>query len=181
MACLTMAMEDTPYQDLLGNIHMDLLGEKGKQHNGEFHTPPSICTFMAQLTMAQHQWPEHGEMTVCEPACGAGAQILALAEVVGKERLHRLRVQAIDISSLACDMCFINTTLWGIPTVVIHGNSLSCESWNAWPNFHMLMNAPFSYRRWMSIRATNPEPPQPQAAIHPSPPVAIPILQLELF
>ena len=49
---------------------------------------------------------------------------------------NSLRVTAIDINRTACDMAFINTTLWGIPTRVIHGNSLSLECWAAWSNIH---------------------------------------------
>jgi len=77
-----------------------------------------------------------GPITVCEPACGAGAMILSLAQACPPEVRHRLRVTAIDISRTACDMTFVNTTLWGIPTRVIHGNSLSQEYWAAWSNIH---------------------------------------------
>jgi hypothetical protein len=45
----------------------------------------------------------------------------------------------MDINRTACDMAFINTTLWGIPTRVIHCNTLSMECWAAWSNIHYLM------------------------------------------
>jgi methylase of polypeptide subunit release factors len=41
--------------------------------------------------------------------------ILAYAKALLPENRCRLRVTAIDISKTACDMCFINTILWGIP------------------------------------------------------------------
>jgi len=67
------------------------------------------------------------------------------------DRKSILRVQAIDISAVACDLCFINTTLWGIPTVVIHGNALSCETWSAWANFPMIQVAPITSKRMMTM------------------------------
>jgi hypothetical protein len=59
-------------------------------------------------------------------------------------------------------MAFINTTLWGIPTRVIHGNSLSLECWAAWSNIHYICP-------WLplALRSQSPEakeqgaPPKP--------------------
>jgi hypothetical protein len=42
----------------------------------------------------------------------------------------------MDINPVACDMTFINTTLWGIPCTVIHGNTLSLQTWAQWVNIH---------------------------------------------
>ena len=63
-------------------------------------------------------------------------------------------------------MAFINTTLWGIPTRVIHGNTLSMEWWAAWSNIHYI--AP-----WLplALRIQTPEakeqgkPPQPAEVV----------------
>lgn len=41
-----------------------------------------------------------------------------------------------DISPIAVDMSYINTTAWGIPAHLIHGNTLSMEVWNQWSNPH---------------------------------------------
>jgi hypothetical protein len=60
--------------------------------------------------------------------------ILSLGQVLSADIRRRLRVTAIDINRTACDMAFINTTLWSIPTRVIHGNTLSVEYWAAWSN-----------------------------------------------
>jgi hypothetical protein len=95
---------------------------------------------MARMTLGDMaSLPTEGNITICEPACGSGAMILSLGEVCSPEVRRRLRVTAIDINRTACDMAFINTTLWGIPTKIIHGNSLSHEYWAAWSNIHHLM------------------------------------------
>lgn len=102
-------------------------------------TPKPICTLMARMILGDlESLPADGPITVCEPACGAGAMILSVGEVCSPEVRRRLRVTAIDINRTACDMTFINTTLWGIPTRVIHGNALSQEYWAAWSNIHYI-------------------------------------------
>ncbi len=78
--------------------------------------------------------------------------MLSFAEACPPEVRRRLRVTAIDISRTACDMAFINTTLWGIPTRIIHGNTLSMECWAAWSNIHHICP-------WLplSLRVQTPE------------------------
>src|ERR1700689_5266140 len=77
---------------------------------------------------------------------------LSVGEASSAQVRRRLRVTAIDINRTACDMAFINTSLWGIPTRVIHGNSLSNEYWAAWSNIHYI--AP-----WLpyAVRSQTPE------------------------
>jgi hypothetical protein len=65
--------------------------------------------------------------------------ILSLAQVCPPDVRRRLRVTAIDINRTACDMCFINTTLWAIPTRVIHGDTIAAKWWSAWSNIHFIM------------------------------------------
>ncbi len=141
LGALILEMESRPFEDLIGGYYMEFaLSQKGKRWNGEFHTPKHICDLMAQITLGDMEsLPDDEPITLCEPACGAGAMILSLAQACSPEVRRRLRVTAIDISRTACDMAFINTTLWGIPTRVIHGNSLSMECWAAWSNIHYIM------------------------------------------
>jgi type I restriction-modification system DNA methylase subunit len=140
-AALVGEMESRPFEDIIGGYYMEFaVSHKGQQWNGEFHTPKPICDLMARMTLGDMEsLPNEGPITVCEPACGAGAMILSLAEACSPEIRRRLRVTAIDVSRTACDMTFINTTLWGIPTRVIHGNTLSMECWAAWSNIHYIV------------------------------------------
>lgn len=134
-----MEMEARPFTDLLGGHYMDLaLSHKGQQWNGEFHTPQPICELMARVIAGDAPPPDEGPITLCEPACGAGAMILAYAHALPADARRRLRVTAIDISKVACDMCFINTTLWGIPAEVIHGDTLRMEFRASWRNIHWI-------------------------------------------
>ena len=140
LGALVLEMESKPFEDVLGGYYMEFaLSTKGQQWNGEFHTPKSITDLMARITLGDMEsLPTEGPITICEPACGAGAMILSVGEACSPEVRRRLRVTAIDINRTACDMAFINTTLWGIATRVIHGNSLSNEYWAAWSNIHYI-------------------------------------------
>ncbi len=131
-------MEAKPFTDVLGTHYMEFaLTTKGQQSNGEFHTPQSLCDLMAQIQL--QDLPAEGPIRIAEPACGAGAMILAAGKAVSPEVRRRMRFTAVDVSRTACDMCFINTTLWGIPTRVVHGNTLSLETWGQWDNIHFIM------------------------------------------
>jgi type I restriction-modification system DNA methylase subunit len=163
-AALVIEMENHPFEDLIGGCYMDFaLSSKGQQWNGEFHTPKAVCDLMAQMTLsALESLPAEGPITVCEPACGAGAMILSLAGACPPEVRRRLRVTAIDINRTACDMAFINTTLWGVPTRIIHGNALSMECWAAWSNIHHIMPwLPLALRVQTPEALEQGQPPKP--------------------
>ena len=164
LGALVSEMETRPFEDILGGYYLDFaLSSKGQQWNGEFHTPKHVCDLMAMMTFGDMEsLPAEGPITVCEPACGAGAMILSLAQVCSPEVRRRLRVTAIDINRTACDMAFINTTLWGVPTRIIHGNSLSLEYWAAWSNIHYIAPwLPLALRPQAPEAAEQGQPPKP--------------------
>jgi type I restriction-modification system DNA methylase subunit len=74
---------ENPFEDILGGYYMECaLSHKGQKWNGEFHTPKAICDLMAQMTLGDLSGlPADGPITVLEPACGAGAMILATAQI----------------------------------------------------------------------------------------------------
>ena len=164
LAALIIEMEASPFEDILGGYYIEFaLSSKGQQWNGEFHTPKTICDMIARIVVGDmSSLPADGPITLCEPACGAGAMILSFAEACSPEVRRRLRVTAIDINRTACDMTFINTTLWGIPTRVIHGNTLSNEYWSAWSNLHYIAPwLPFAMRKQTSEAMAQGQPPSP--------------------
>jgi type I restriction-modification system DNA methylase subunit len=166
---LVAEMETRPFEDLIGGYYLEfVLSQKGQQWNGEFHTPKPICDLMARMMIGDvATLPAEGPIIVCEPACGSGAMILSFAEVCPPDVRRRLRVTAIDISRTACDMAFINTTLWGVPTRIIHGNSLSLECWAAWSNIHYIMPwLPLSLRIQTDEAKEQGQPPKAAEVEH---------------
>ncbi len=170
---LVAEMESRPFEDLLGTYYLDCaVSHKGQRWNGEFHTPKCITDLMARMLVTPVDLPAEGPITVCEPACGAGAMILSFAQACPPEVRRRLRVTAIDVSRTACHMAFVNTTLWGIQTRVIHGNALSMECWAAWSNLHYI--AP-----WLPL-ALRIETPEAKAQGEPPSPVEMERLKTAL-
>lgn len=164
LGALVLEMEERPFEDVLGGYYMEFaLSHKGQQWNGEFHTPKPVCDLMARITLGDVDFlPKDRPISVCEPACGAGAMILSLAQACPPKVRRRLRVTALDISRTACDVAFVNTTLWGIPTRVIHGNSLSLECWAAWSNIHYLAPwLPLALRPQTDEAVAQGQPPKP--------------------
>lgn len=173
LGALTLEMESKPFEDVIGGYYMEFaVSQKGQQWRGEFHTPKNICDMMAQIVLGDvDSLPAEGPITLCEPACGAGAMILSFAQACPPDIRRRLRVTAIDINRIACDMTFINTTLWGIPTRVIHGNTLSMELWAAWSNLHLMMPwLPLALRKSEVVEQGQPPKPaeveQIKASLH---------------
>ena len=164
LGTLVREMESQPFTDLIGGYYMEFaLSSKGQQWNGEYHTPKPICDMMARMMLGDMAgMPAEGPIKVCEPACGAGAMILSVGEVCSPQVRRRLRVTAIDINRTACDMAFINTTLWGIPTRVIHGNTISSEYWAAWSNIHYIAPwLPYVLRPQTTEAKEQGQPPKP--------------------
>lgn len=135
-AVLIQEMDSKWFTDLLGPIHMEWGSKAGHQRGGEFYTPQSLSKCLAQMSFSVDSMPKDRPLSLMEPCCGSGGMVLSLAEVLADNGIsvQRMKATCIDVSRLACDMCYINTTLWGIPAVVIHGNALSMETWATWTN-----------------------------------------------
>ena len=135
LGLLVLEMEERPFCDLLGPEYMELQSGKSAQFRGEFYTPPEISKLMAMMTGIP-EIPLHRPIMIGEPACGSGGMILAFAEQMVAAGYSPLNMRAVctDVATVACDMCFINLTLWGIPALVQHGNTLSGEVWNSYYN-----------------------------------------------
>ncbi|TCQ74747.1 N-6 DNA methylase [Ochrobactrum sp. BH3] len=137
MGEVTLAMEEKP-QDVLGTVFHAL--ELHNTARGQFFTPYSICSMMARMTMGtrdelQQKLHERGFICAQEPAVGAGAMVIALAEAIRDMEINYqqcLHVTAIDIDPRAVHMSYIQFTLMHIPAVVLQGNSLSMVFQEQW-------------------------------------------------
>lgn len=129
--------------DVLGVIFHDL--ELHNKHKGQFFTPQNICDMMGKMSIskADKAIAERGYLTVCEPCCGSGAMILGFAKAMQECELDYQRqmvVTATDVDLKCVYMTYLQLSLYGIPAVVIHGNSLSMEEWSRWYTPVYLLN-----------------------------------------
>lgn len=123
------------FHDALGEIFMAL--DLGSHWHGQYFTPYSVASLMARMTMhdAGGRIERDGFITLCEPAAGAGAMVIAAAEAVtagGHNHQRHMHVTAVDVDPTAAHMAYIQFSLLHIPAIVVHGNSLTLEQWGYW-------------------------------------------------
>jgi len=137
LAEVAMALEDEPC-DALGRIFTEL--EVHNSQRGQFFTPYPVCEAMARMALgdpeaARMLIAERGFITVLEPACGAGAMVIALAQALhaaGINYQRSLHVTAIDIDPRAVHMAYVQFALLHIPAELRIGNALSHEVSECW-------------------------------------------------
>lgn len=134
-ALLVMEMEARPYQDLLGPVWMELNGGgMNAQWNGEFYTPQDLSRAIARMMLGE-DLPEHRPITIAEPSCGSGNMVLAVVEELFNRKIpaNHVWVEARDISKTACDVAYVNLSLYGVPGEVVHGDTLRMTEISRWP------------------------------------------------
>ena len=126
------AQAGTP-SDILGLLFMNMgLGDKG-----QFFTPQHVCNMMGKMSLSEHDKTiaEKGRISILEPCCGAGAMVLGFAQAMkdsGYDYTQQMTAVAVDTDIRCVHMCYIQLALYGIPAVVIHGDSLSLKEWSHW-------------------------------------------------
>ena len=135
---LVEEMEAKPFTDILGPYYIEIGSKFSRDLRGEFYTPRPVAEAIAGMLVDVPAILEAGKpVTVCDPASGSGGLILSLAEKFAPDRaVDLLRVTCMDISRIACDMAYINTTLWGIPAKVVLGDTLRGTVEYEWRNIH---------------------------------------------
>jgi len=180
-ALLIQEAENTSFTDILGEYYLEIAAHSSKQARGEFYTPPPVCEMMVKMAVNADEVIAAGKpITVNEPACGSGNMVLALAKqfsplVQNGEKSHvdLLRVTCQDINPVGIDMCFINTSIWGIPAHMICGDTLRMNVNNSWKNIHWHRVGEDERQQFLQVMdllkaPANPEQVARPANTHPS-------------
>ena len=126
LSTVVLALEDDPRQDFLGEVFQGL--GLNSHWKGQFFTPYSICEFMAEVNLegAEEVIERKGWIGVNDPACGAGALLIAARNEMVKRGIPRTGAlfAAQDIDRTAALMCYIQLALLGCAGYVIIGDSL---------------------------------------------------------
>jgi hypothetical protein len=147
---LVRALEEG-MSDVLGQVFMAL--ELGDHWKGQFFTPYHVAMLMASvsLTDAKAIVEREGFITLSEPACGAGAMVIASAQALHEQGINyqqRLHVFARDLDRTAAHMAYVQLALLHIPAIVVQGNSLSGTCIDYWVTpAHVLGMWDFRLRR----------------------------------
>ena len=122
------ALEVCPQQDFLGEVYHTLNLQQNQK--GQFFTPYHICEFMSEIQFGNSEkLLEYKDyIAVSDPACGAGAMLIAFANTALKHNVNyqqKVLFVAQDIDLTATLMCYIQLSLLGCNAVVIRGDSLA--------------------------------------------------------
>lgn len=138
---LSIAMDDTTVPgtsypaELLGGLYEHYRATN--EHFGQHFTPQSVAVAKAQMLFPSAEDVRDATpadpLTIGDPACGSGR--------LPFHALHRLRqispdtpavIVARDIDIDCAYMSVINFALCSMPAYVVHGNSLTYETWHVW-------------------------------------------------
>lgn len=122
-------------RDVLGEVYMQL--EIASRDRGQFFTPYSVAQLMAGmlLTSLVTRLESRPFVTVSEPACGAGALVIATTQALtqhGFDYRARLHVTADDLSLAAVHMCYVQLSLLDVLALVNRRNTLTMELFDTW-------------------------------------------------
>ena len=132
LAEVVAGMERNQNQDFLGELFMAL--DLGNEWKGQFFTPYDVCRAMAAITYGEDlpaKIERDGWISVSDPACGAGALLIAFANECKEHDLNyqtSVLFVAQDIDFLAGCMCYIQLSLLGCAGYVVIDDSLAKPS-----------------------------------------------------
>lgn len=123
---------ENPYQDALGDMFMRI--GIGNESGGQFFTPYHLARLMALGSLDEGRVRaaigEKGYVTVGEPACGAGVNVIAACDVLhgyGVDWQRRAVFTCQDVSEMTALMCYVQLSLIGAAAVVTVGDTLRGE------------------------------------------------------
>lgn len=128
---IVMGMERSQNHDFLGELYMML--NLGNSQAGQFFTPYDVCAAMARICTddLKKQIEEKHWIAVSDPACGAGATLLAFADecmIQGVNYQTSVLFVAQDVDYIVGLMCYIQLSLRGCPGYVVIGDTLTNPS-----------------------------------------------------
>lgn len=147
MALLYLAVRenmDAPC-DILGAIYHEL--NLNNEWNGQFFTPDDVCRMIGSIInpVDEDVAEKEGFVSINEPACGSGAMIIGAIWAMKQSNFDyksKSLFVAQDVDIRCVWMTYIQSFLYCIPAVVIHGNTLTTEEWSRWTTPYVSL--PFS-------------------------------------
>lgn len=115
--------------DYLGGLYMEL--GLGNDAGGQFFTPYDVCRMMARISLehAGEMILREGWISVNDPACGAGATMIAAADELQNDLGINYQEDVLfagqDIDCTTGLMCYIQMSLYGMAGYVHIGNTLT--------------------------------------------------------
>ena len=143
------------FNDVLGSLFMEL--GLGSKTTGQFFTPYHIAQATAGALFDKEQIDkqikEKGYISLLELSCGGGAMVIALAEEMHKRGYNpqkQLVVECNDLDVKGVYMTYVQLSLYGIPAVVNHADSLTLSKYDTFKTPAYILDG-WEFRRRQNI------------------------------
>lgn len=121
-------------KDILGYIYTSR--QYYKKAMGQYFTPDNIAIFMTEIINGDFKQLEKEDfISVSEPTCGSGVMILAFAQNMLKKEINyqnSMFADAWDLDQTCALMAYVQFSIYNIPAIVTHGDSLSLKAYSKW-------------------------------------------------
>lgn len=125
LACLLEYMAATN-EEVLGPLYEEYAAN---HYTGQYFTPLNVARLMAGICQTP---PSEGTFTVLDPACGAGACLIAAAKEQTFEQNNRAFFTGHDIDLNCARMTALNLMFFNLDGLILWGNHLALEVRGAW-------------------------------------------------
>lgn len=122
------------FTDVLGELFHDM--ELHNKWRGQFFTPQSVCDMMGAVTMDKETMRRtvetFGYVSVNEPSCGSGATLMGFLNAFRGEGFNYSKEALVvgqDVDERCVHMAYIQFSLYGVPAILSHMNTLSLETY----------------------------------------------------
>ena len=127
LGALMMHMRETNHE-LLGQLFEEYASS---HYKGQFFTPHHLCEAMAQM-IYEPPAPEKNSIRIFDPACGAGAMLLAVSKIQTMADQNKSLFIAQDVDLNCARMCALNLMFFNLEGLIVWGNTLAVEAREAW-------------------------------------------------
>lgn len=122
------------YEDLFAVTYTQI-GAASRAFQQDF-TPVDIGRLIGAISLpTELSLPEEGFFTIGDQACGSGTLLLEGAQRIancGFNPTAHLAIQAADLDARCVHMAYLNLSLYGIPAVIVHGNTITLDEYDRW-------------------------------------------------
>lgn len=122
------------YEDLFAVTYTQI-GAASRAFQQDF-TPVDIGRLIGAISLpAELSLPEEGFFTIGDQTCGSGTLLLEGAQRIadcGYNPTAHLAIQAADLDMRCVHMTYIHLSLYGIPAVIVHGNTITLDEYDRW-------------------------------------------------
>lgn len=122
------------YEDLFA-IPFFQIGATSSTLKQDF-SPADIGKLIGAISIpSQLSLPEEGFFSLGDHACGSGTLLLAGVQQfanAGYNPSEQLVIQAADLDARCVHMTYLQLSLYGIPAVIVQGNTLSLKEYDRW-------------------------------------------------